>query len=97
MLAFETSEVRDVYEVKVPKVRMLRTGGRSATTGLEVIADEQVRAGLRLQITEFWKGIKDYLNELVSAYGPYLMCLLNLVMFVGGVSGRQRELSRDCA
>ena len=27
-LAFETSEVRDVYEVKVPKVRMLRGGTR---------------------------------------------------------------------
>ncbi|CAE6475582.1 unnamed protein product [Rhizoctonia solani] len=63
MLAFETSEVRDVYEVKVPKVRMLRTPVR-AGQGVDIATDDRVRSELRLQITEFWRGIKDYLNEL---------------------------------
>ncbi|CAE6459289.1 unnamed protein product [Rhizoctonia solani] len=63
MLAFETTEVRDVYEVKVPKVRMLRTPMRTGQ-GVELAMDERVRSELRLQITGFWKGIKDYLNEL---------------------------------
>ncbi|CAE6510846.1 unnamed protein product [Rhizoctonia solani] len=64
MLAFETSEVRDVYEVKVPKVRMLRTPVRAGQVGNDIATDERVRSELRLQITEFWKGIKDYLDEL---------------------------------
>ncbi|KDN36345.1 hypothetical protein RSAG8_10912, partial [Rhizoctonia solani AG-8 WAC10335] len=65
MLAFETSEVRDVYEVKVPKVRMLRTPVR-ALHGVDIAMDDRVRSDLRLQITGFWKGVKDYLNELES-------------------------------
>lgn len=65
MVAFETSEVQDVYEVKVPKVRMLRAPIRNSNTGVDLTADERVRSELRLQITRFWKCIKDYLDELV--------------------------------
>ena len=71
-LAFETSEVRDVYEVKVPKVRMLRGGTRGERVGMELGADDRVKVELRLQITKFWKGIKDHLDELVSLYKPLL-------------------------
>ncbi|CAE6434585.1 unnamed protein product [Rhizoctonia solani] len=65
MMTFETSEVRDVYEVKVPKVRMLRTPMRTGP-GADIATDDRVRSELRLQITAFWKGIKDYLDELES-------------------------------
>ncbi|CAE6458983.1 unnamed protein product [Rhizoctonia solani] len=66
MVSFETSEVRDVYEVKVPKVRILRTPMRTGHGMSDVAADERVRSELRLQITDFWKGVKDHLDELES-------------------------------
>jgi hypothetical protein len=55
-----------VYEVKVPKVRMLRTPIRAGYSGADLAVDGKVRSELRLQITDFWKGIKDHLDELVS-------------------------------
>ncbi|KAG9084747.1 hypothetical protein FRC07_013562, partial [Ceratobasidium sp. 392] len=64
-VAFETSDVRDVYEVKVPKVRMLRTIKR-VDHQLEAVADDRVKNELRLQVTTFWRGVKDYLDELES-------------------------------
>ena len=93
MVAFETSDVHDVYEVKVPKVRMLRTGARSATAGLDGIADDKVRAGLRLQITEFWKGIKEHLDELVSSHNRYQLGDLHSDIFAGGIFGNEREFT----
>ncbi|KAG9096195.1 hypothetical protein FRC06_008940, partial [Ceratobasidium sp. 370] len=65
-LAFETSEVSDVYEVKVPKVRMLRAIKRIDHAGTQLVADDRAKIELRLQVTRFWKGIKDYLDELES-------------------------------
>ncbi|KAG8795028.1 hypothetical protein FRC12_018837 [Ceratobasidium sp. 428] len=65
-LAFETSEVPDVYEVKVPKVRMLRTIKRVDHAHTQLVADERVKDELRLQVTRFWKDVKDYLDELES-------------------------------
>ncbi|QRV81361.1 1-phosphatidylinositol-4-phosphate 5-kinase [Ceratobasidium sp. AG-Ba] len=61
-IAFESSAVPDVYEVKVPKVRMLRTIKKVDHPAM----DEKARVNLRLEITAFWKGIKDYLDELDS-------------------------------
>ncbi|CCO33233.1 1-phosphatidylinositol-3-phosphate 5-kinase [Rhizoctonia solani AG-1 IB] len=41
---------------------VLRNLGRHS--GADLAVDEKVRSELRLQITDFWKGIKDHLDEL---------------------------------
>ncbi|KAG8733882.1 hypothetical protein FRC11_000760 [Ceratobasidium sp. 423] len=64
-LDFENEGEQEEVNEPVPKVRMLRTPVR-AGPGNDIAMDERVRSELRLQITEFWKGIKDYLDELES-------------------------------
>lgn len=67
IISFSTSPVQDVYEVKIPRIQITKTRAITSMQEGATIRDtwqQDERAELRLQITSWWKGIKERLNQL---------------------------------
>jgi 1-phosphatidylinositol-3-phosphate 5-kinase len=65
--SFSTSPVQDVYEVQIPRIQITKVRAMKAMKEGMTIREawqKDERAELRLQITAWWKGIKERMNQL---------------------------------
>jgi 1-phosphatidylinositol-3-phosphate 5-kinase len=67
IISFSTSPVQDVYEVRIPRVQITKVRALTAQQRGGTIRDtwqSAERDKLRLEITMWWKGVKDHMNQL---------------------------------
>ena len=74
------SALEDIFELRIPKLQVARTGG-SPNGGSEKPADPSFKHGeddksydekktLRLEIREWWQGVAEHMDKLVSTLRP---------------------------
>jgi 1-phosphatidylinositol-3-phosphate 5-kinase len=67
IITFTAVPVEDVYEVRIPRVQITKHRALKAQREGSTIRDnwqEQDRDKLRLEITLWWKGVKEHMNQL---------------------------------
>jgi len=67
IMSFSTSPVQDVYDVQLPRIQITKARAMTAMQESGTIRDawqSDEREELRLQITAWWKGVKERVNQL---------------------------------
>lgn len=67
VISFSTSPIEDVYEVRIPRVQITKHRALMAQKEGSTIRDnwqQMERDKLRLEITMWWKGVKEHMNQL---------------------------------
>jgi hypothetical protein len=77
------SKVESIYQMHGPRLQVVKPGTymtkkEASDTSSSSGTDEEEKDDLRLEITHWWKGVKDYLLKLVSA--RVLMSIVNLMV-----------------
>ena len=83
-LTFKLSQIEDIFEVKVPRLQILRGKNVKESTetlqprskhdpSQEMMHVEDARRELRTEIRRWWQGLSDHMDKLVSAVGSLLL------------------------